>query len=103
MATIYLPSEYINNCNVVFNGYIRSYTNSNYTQWVDIYVNQDYMVKPGSSNYSQSVVCDSVNSYSSNVYYRIGQHTEWFNMLILAFLFSLFLLNIRRFAKYDFA
>ena len=91
MATIYVPSDYVNNCNVVNNGYIRSYTNSSYTQWVDIYVNQDYMLKYGSSNYSNTVVCDSLNSYTSNEYYKLGQHQEWFSMLILAFLFALFL------------
>lgn len=103
MATIYVPSDYVNNCNVVNNGYIRSYTNSSYTQWVDIYVNQDYMLKYGSTNYANPVVCDSLNSYTSNEYYKLGQRQEWFSMLILAFLFALFLLNVRRFAKYDFA
>lgn len=96
MATIYLPSPYINNCNVVNNGYIRSYTNSNYTQWVDIYINQDYMLKPGSSNYSNTVVCDSLNTYTTNEYYRIGQRQEWFSMFILALCFAIFLINIRR-------
>lgn len=101
MATIYLPSDYVSNCNVVFNGYIRSYTNSTYTQWVDIFINQDYMLKSGSSNYSQSVVCDTTNNYTDNQYYRIGQRTEWFNTLLLALLFALFLFNIRRFSKYE--
>lgn len=101
MATIYLPSDYTSNCNVVYNGYIRSYTNSTYTQWVDIYINQDYMLKPGSSNYSQSVVCDTVNDYTDDQYYRIGQRSEWFSTLILALLFALFLFEIRRFSKYE--
>lgn len=96
MSTIYLPSQYINNCNVVFNGYIRSYTNSNYTTWVDIYINQDYMEKPGSSNYSQTVICDSLNSYTSNEYYKLGQIQEWLSMFTLALVFSIFLINIRR-------
>lgn len=70
MSTIYLPSDYINNCNVVYNGYIRSYLNNNNTQWVDIYINQDYMLKPGSSNYSQVIQCDGVNTYTTNIFYR---------------------------------
>lgn len=101
MATIYLPSDYITNCNVVYNGYIRSYTNDSRTQWVDIYINQNYMLKSGYSNYSQSVVCDSINNYTDNQYYRIGQREEWFFTLILALLFALFLFQIRRFAKYE--
>lgn len=103
MATIYLPSEYINNCNVVYNGYIRSYTNNQRTEWVDIYINQDYQLKFGSTTYSSNVVCDTLNTYTTNEYYKIGQREEWLSMFILAFLFALFLLNVRRFAKYDFA
>lgn len=101
MATIYLPSNYINNCNVVYNGYIRSYTNNSRTEWVDIYINQDYMEKPGSSTYGNNVVCDTLNTYTTDTYYKIGQRAEWFSTLILAFIFAIFLLNIRRFAKYE--
>lgn len=70
MATIYIPSDYINNCNVVNSNYIRSYTNSNNTQWVDIYFTQDYMLKPGSTTYSQNIQCDSMNQYTTNIWYR---------------------------------
>lgn len=70
MAIIYLPHEYVNSCNVVYSNYIRSYTNSNFTQWVDIYINQDYQVKQGSSTYSQSVTCDNLNTYTDNIMYR---------------------------------
>lgn len=103
MATIYLPDNYIDNCNVIYNGYIRSYTNDTFTEWVDIYIHQDYMEQFGSTSDPQPVVCDSLNTYSSNLYYKIGQHEEWFSMLTLAFLFVLILFEIRRFAKYDFA
>lgn len=71
MAKIYLPTEYVNlPCKVVNNGYIRVYENDNYNSYFDIYINQDYMVKPGTSNYSQSVACDSVNEYTDAIYYR---------------------------------
>lgn len=96
MATIYLPSDYINNCNVVYNDYIRSYTNSQRTQWVDIYINQDYMEKSGSTTYSQTIVCDTLNSYTTNEYYKLGQRSEWFNMFILAMLFAILLFEMRR-------
>lgn len=103
MATIYIPDDYINNCNVVYNGYIRSFTNSQKTEWVDIFPNQEYMVQSGSSVDPQPVVCDTLNTYTTNKYFRIGQLSEWFSMLTLGFVFAIFLLNIRRFAKYDFA
>lgn len=68
---IYLPSDYVNSsCKVVNNGYIRVFNNNNFTSWVDIYVNQDYMIKPGSSTYPQNVVCDSSNFYTDNIWYR---------------------------------
>lgn len=71
MSKIYLPTEYaFNSCKVVNNGYIRVYTNSNNTEWTDIYINQDYQLKPGYSNYSQNVICDSVNEYTDNIWYR---------------------------------
>lgn len=93
---VYLPSEYVNNCNVVYNGYIRSYTNSNYTQWVDIYVNQNYMKKYGSSNYSQTVVCDSANIFTSDILYKIGYVDSLFNLFTLGIIFAIFLGLCRR-------
>lgn len=101
MATIYLPSDYINNCNVVHDNYIRSYTDSTYTQWVDIFIHQDYQLQFGSTNNPEPVVCDTLNTYTTNEYYKIGQREEWFSMLILALVFALFLLQIRRFDQYD--
>lgn len=72
MSKIYLPEQYVNMpCKVVNNGYIRVYSNDSLTNYYDIYVNQDYMVKPGSTNYSQNVVCDTTNEYTNEVYYRV--------------------------------
>lgn len=84
---IYVPTEYLNySCKVVNNGYIRVYTNSTNTNWVDIYINQDYMIKEGYSNYSQNVVCDSVNQYTDNFYYRI----DFPSILIMFVIFVIF-------------
>lgn len=94
---IYLPTEYIDNCNVVYSNYIRSYTNSNRTQWVDIYINQDYMLKSGSTNYSQTIVCDTLNTYTDNIYYKIGYQDSVFSILACSFLFVIMLVNLRRF------
>lgn len=72
MTKIYLPSEFINSpCKVVNNGYIRVYTNNNLTQYTDIYISQDYQLKSGSSNYGYTGVCDNLNTYTDNVWYRL--------------------------------
>lgn len=86
MSKIYLPSEYINNCNVVNNGYIRSYTNNSKTEWVDIYVNQDYMLKPGYTTYSNNVTCDTLNTYTDDFYYR----TDFDKICLLFIIFVIF-------------
>ena len=70
MPKIYLPTEYINNCNVVYNDYIRSYTNNNRTEWVDIYFKNNYILKSGNTSYPTNVVCDTLNTYTDDFYYR---------------------------------
>lgn len=97
MAKIYLPSEYINNCNVVNQNYIRSYINDNRTEWVDIYINQDYQLKRGYSTYGNNVVCDFINTYTDNFYYRL----DFSNILIDFFIISLvgILLPVKIFSK----
>lgn len=68
---IYVPQNYVNNCNVFNDNYIRSYTNSSHTEWVDIYYKDNYALKSGSTNMSNpSVICDTLNIYTDNVYYR---------------------------------
>jgi len=88
MSKIYLPTDYVNNsCKVVNNDYIRVYTNSTYTNWVDVYFKSDYMLKSGSTNYSQNnVVCDSLNTYTDNIYYRY----DFCNIIIIFFILLLF-------------
>lgn len=79
MAKIYLPSDYVNSpCKIINNGYIRAYTNNQLTNYVDIYINQDYMIKEGYTNYGYNGVCDSLNTYTDNYYYR----TDFSNILI---------------------
>lgn len=71
MSKIYLPTNLLNNnCKVIYNDYIRVYTNSNYTQWTDVYFRNDYMLKNGTTNYSQNVTCDNLNTYTDDFYYR---------------------------------
>lgn len=91
MSKIYLPSDLVNaNCKVINNGYIRVYDNNIYNSWVDVYVNQDYMLKPGSSNYGQQPVCDSYNTYTDDFYYR----TDFSDICIIFFIFSFFAIFI---------
>ena len=70
MAKIYVPTQYLNNCNIVNGDYIRSFTNSQQTQWVDIYINNHYYLRQGSSNYGNSYTCDRINTFTDNIYYR---------------------------------
>lgn len=101
MSKIYLPSEYINSpCKVINNGYIRVFTNSNLTNYVDIYINQDYMLKQGTYNYGYEGQCDTINTYTDNFYYR----TDFPDILLMFSIFVLFGIYlpfriIRRFYK----
>lgn len=99
MAYVYLPSDYINNCNVVHDGYIRSYTDNTYTQWVDIFIGQDYMVQAGSSSTAESVVCDTLNIYTTDEKYKLNNDYTDFFVFGIGILFALFLLQIRRFDR----
>lgn len=91
MAKIYLPTSYVNMpCKVINNGYIRVYSNDNLTNYYDIYINQDYMVKSGSTNYSQNVVCDTTNNYTDEIYYR----TDFDKILIILIIVAIFVILI---------
>lgn len=101
MIKIYLPSEYVNSpCKVINNGYIRAYTNSSLTEYVDIYINQDYMLKQGTYNYGYDGRCDTINTYTDDFYYR----TDFPDILFMFLVFVLFCIYlpfriIRRFYK----
>lgn len=87
---IYLPTEYLNKpCYVVNNGYIRVYDTIRTNQpnvVYDIYINQDYMVKKGIANYSSSTLCDTLNTYTDDVYYR----TDLDSILIIFLIMCIF-------------
>lgn len=71
MSKIYIPQTYVNNCNVFNDNYIRSYTNANKTEWVDIYFKDNYALKSGSTTYQPTnVICDTLNTYTTDIYYR---------------------------------
>lgn len=101
MSKIYLPSEYVNSpCKVINNGYIRAYINSSLTEYVDIYLNQDYMLREGTYSYGYTGQCDTINTYTDNFYYR----TDFPDILLMFSIFVLFGIYlpfriIRRFYK----
>lgn len=91
MSKIYLPSDYVNMpCKVINNGYIRVFSSNAYTEYFDIYVNQNYMVKHGTSNYGQNVVCDTLHEYTDDVYYR----NDFDSILIIVLIMSIFMFLI---------
>ena len=78
---IYLPTEYLNQpCYVINNGYIRVYTNNNLTEYTDIYVNQDYMTKIGTTYNGYNGVCDTTNTFTDSYVYR----TDFADILIIS-------------------
>lgn len=102
MAKIYVPTPYVNNCNVVYTDYIRSYTNSDRTEYVDIYFNNNYILKSGSTSYPYNVVCDTLNTYTDDIYYRFDLSDSLIIFLILCIFiygigFKIFTRLFRRF------
>lgn len=93
MSKIYLPAEYLNKpCYVINNGYIRAYETINARDNVvyDIYVNQDYMVKQSTASYSDYTVCDTSNTYTSNILYRV----DFMNILVCIIILLFFSIGI---------
>lgn len=94
MATIYLPEEYVNNCNVVYKDFIRSYS-SDFSTYTDIYIKNDYILKFGivKPEEQESIVCDTANSYSADPFYS----SDFTNTVLLSFLtFMVVFMSIRR-------
>lgn len=94
MSKIYIPSQFLDkSCKIVNNDYIRVYDTTNLNQSnvvYDIYVNQDYMIKQSTANYSASTVCDTLNTYTDDWFYRVDLH----NILTCILILSIFLILI---------
>lgn len=87
MAKTYLPTDLLSSdCKVVNNDYIRVYTNSNHTTYTDVYFKNDYLLKNGTTTYSQNVNCDTLNTYTDDFYYRY----DFDKIIILFFIFTIF-------------
>lgn len=90
MSKIYLPSEYVDMpCKVVNSNYIRVYDNNNYSTYYDIYFNQDYMVKSGTTSYTQNVSCDIINEYTDEIFYR----NDFDKILIIFLILFIFIIK----------
>lgn len=93
MSTIYLPKEYLNKpCYQVNQNYIRVFETTNYNSYntvYDIYINQDYQVRQGSANYNSNTVCDNLNTYTDDIYYR----TDFYKSLIILVILFIFIVN----------
>lgn len=92
MAKVYLPTNLVNSdCKVVNNDYIRVYTNSQHTNYTDVYFKSGYLLKAGYTNMAPSnLVCDNLNTYTDNVYYRYdcaNSFLMFFILLIVLFYF----------------
>lgn len=91
MSKVYIPSAYLNSpCKIQNNGYIRAYTNTQLTQYVDIYYQNNYALKQGQSNYSYTGVCDTINEYTDDFYYR----NDFDSILIGFSILSIFIIFI---------
>lgn len=91
MSKIYIPTDYLDSpCIIQNNGYMRAYTNSQLTNYVDIYYQNNYALKQGQSNYGYTGVCDSINTYTDDFYYRI----DFDKILIGFFILSIFIIFI---------
>lgn len=85
MAKIYLPTDLVDNsCKVVNNDYIRVYTNSNYTNWVDVFFKSGYYLKSGQSTYSNIPSCDNLNTFTDNILYRYDSSSSFLMFFIIA-------------------
>lgn len=88
---IYVPKEYLNKpCYIVNNDYIRVYNSINNNQQnvvYDIYVNQHYQVKQNTATYNTSTQCDTLNTYTSDFYYR----NDLSDILIIFLIICLFI------------
>lgn len=93
MTKIYVPTEYLNKpCYTINNGYIRVYDtiNGNSNRIYDIYINQDYMIKEATANYSSNTQCVNPNLITDDIFYR----TDFDSILIIFFILCFFIIYI---------
>lgn len=86
MAKIYLPTNLVNSdCKVVNENYVRVYTNTQHTNYTDVYFKSGYYLRQGSTNLAPSnLVCDNLNSYTDNIFYRFDMSNTLMIFLIIS-------------------
>lgn len=91
MSKIYIPSDYLDSpCIIQYNGYMRAYTNNQLTEYVDIYYQNNYSLKQGTSYQGYNGVCDTINEYTDDFYYR----NDFDSILIGFSILSIFIIFI---------
>lgn len=91
MSKIYIPSDFVDSpCIIQNNGYMRAYTNNQLTNYVDIYYQNNYALKEGTSYQGYNGVCDTINEYTDDFYYR----NDFDNILIGFSILSIFIIFI---------
>lgn len=91
MSKIYIPSDFVHSpCIIQNNGYMRAYTNNQLTNYVDIYYENNYALKVGTSYNGYTGVCDTINTYTDDFYYRVD-----FDSILIGFsILSIFIIYI---------
>ena len=85
MAKIYLPSDLVNSdCKVVNENYVRVYTNTQHTNYTDVYFKSGYYLKSGTINNPYNIACDSLNVYTDNIFYRYDCYSSLIIFFIIA-------------------
>lgn len=84
MSKVYIPTDYLNNCNVIYPTFIRSFTNDSKTEWVDIYPKMNYSIQKGSGT-SSIVECNTINDFTDDYFYRI----DFDSILVIFFIISI--------------
>lgn len=100
MAKTYIPTEYLNMpCKVVYSDYIRVYetTNDRYNNVYDIYFKNDYLVKKGTASFTDSIVCDNINTYTDDFYYR--QDMPQILLMFVIFCIFVFIVPLKVFIR----
>ena len=91
MAKIYLPTDLLSSdCKVVNNDYIRVYTNTQHTNYTDVYFKSGYLLKNGQTTNPYNLVCDNINTYTDNIFYRFDTANSlliFFIIVIICFWF----------------
>lgn len=93
MTKIYLPSEYLDKpCYEINENYIRVFdtTDKENNKIYDIYLNNNYLIKEGTSKFDNSITCDSLYDFTDDFYYR----NDFDKILIIFVIFAFIIIYL---------